>query len=164
MFGARQFEWLKNALLSSTARIKLIANGTQMWNRVNRYEGFNHYATEQKALADFLVANRDRWRDLPLRRPTFLRAAPHRTTGRVSAPRVHLEPAHVEALRQSRRRRSAAIRTSSPGTYLGKRQFGMIRVSGPANNRVIALESFDAKGELLWRHEIRARDLAFPKK
>ncbi len=35
----------------------------------------------------------------------------------------------------------------------------MIRVTGPGNDRTIALESYDQKGTLLWRREIRARDL-----
>ena len=48
-----------------------------------------------------------------------------------------------------------------PGTYVVKRQFGMIRVTGPGNDRTVALESYDQKGELQWRHEIRARDLQF---
>ena len=43
--------------------------------------------------------------------------------------------------------------------YVVKRQFGMIRVSGLANDRRIALESYDQKGEPQWRHELRARDL-----
>ena len=42
-------------------------------------------------------------------------------------------------------------------------QFGMLRVTGPANDRHIALESHDSHGELLWRQELRARDLKFGK-
>jgi hypothetical protein len=50
-----------------------------------------------------------------------------------------------------------------PGTLVGKRQFGLIRVSGRGDDRRIALESYDASGALAWRHEIRARDLRFPR-
>jgi hypothetical protein len=38
----------------------------------------------------------------------------------------------------------------------------MIRVTGPENARSVALESYDATGKLLWRHEVRARDLRSP--
>ena len=48
-----------------------------------------------------------------------------------------------------------------PGTLIGKRQFGLIRVTGPAKARRIALESYDQSGTLLWRHELRAQDLRF---
>ena len=49
------------------------------------------------------------------------------------------------------------------GTLQGKRQFGLIRVSGPGNDRRIAFEAYDSDGNPLWRHEIRANDLRFPR-
>ena len=48
-----------------------------------------------------------------------------------------------------------------PGTLFGRRQFGLIRVTGPGTDRRVALESYDSAGTLLWRHELRARDLRF---
>ena len=48
-----------------------------------------------------------------------------------------------------------------PGTLHGRRQFGMIRVGGPASDRRLALEAYDSDGALLWRHEIAANDLRF---
>jgi hypothetical protein len=50
------------------------------------------------------------------------------------------------------------------GTLVGKRQFGLIRISGPGNDRNIALESYDQAGAMLWRQELRAQDLRFPRK
>ena len=50
-----------------------------------------------------------------------------------------------------------------PGTFQNRRQFGLIRVSGPGGDRRIALESYDSDGGALWRHEIRASDLRFPR-
>ena len=58
MFGAQQLAWLRNALVYSRAPLKLVVNGSQLWNRANRFEGFNHFAYEQKALADWLLAQR----------------------------------------------------------------------------------------------------------
>jgi hypothetical protein len=40
------------------APIKLVVNGSQLWNRANRFEGWNHFATEQRAFADWLLAQR----------------------------------------------------------------------------------------------------------
>ena len=51
-----------------------------------------------------------------------------------------------------------------PGTLAGKRQFGLIRVTGPAKARRIALESYDQTGALLWRQELSAQDLRFPRR
>ena len=33
----------------------------------------------------------------------------------------------------------------------------------PAEHVIVRLESYDGGGALLWRHEIRARDLKFPR-
>ena len=58
MFGAQQLAWLRNALVYSRATLKLVVNGSQVWNRANRFEGLNHFTHEQKALADWLIAQR----------------------------------------------------------------------------------------------------------
>jgi alkaline phosphatase D len=158
MFGAKQLEWLKNALVYSSAAIKLVVNGSQMWNRVNRFEGWNNYFAEQRAFADWLLAQRvegliflsgdrhftellkiDRVGGYPL----FEFTSSPLTSGTFDPPGEKDNPDVV------------------PGTYMVKRQFGMIRVTGPGNDRTIALESYDQKGELQWRQEFRARDLRF---
>ena len=51
-----------------------------------------------------------------------------------------------------------------PGTLVGKRQFGLIRISGPGNDRSIALESYDQACVLLLRQTLRAGDLRFKRK
>ncbi len=163
MFGATQLEWLKNALLYSRAPVKIIANGTQMWNRANRFEGWNHYATEQRAFVDWLAANR-------IDGVLFLSGDRHfgellkieRPGGYplyefTSSPLTSRAWAELEAVE---RENPEVV----PGTLVSKRQFGMIRVSGRGGDRRLALESYDGSGALLWRHEIRARDLRFPRK
>jgi hypothetical protein len=45
-----------------------------------------------------------------------------------------------------------------PGTLVGRRQFGMIRISGPGDDRTIEPESYDQTGKLIWRHALRASD------
>ena len=161
MFGAAQLEWLRNALAHSRAPLKLVVNGSQMWNRVDRFEGFNHYADEQKALFDWLLAQRvegllfatgDRHFGelLKLERPA---AYPlYEFTSSPLTSRPWADPDAAER----------ANPDLVPGTLVGTRQFGLIRVSGPAKDRRIALESYDQKGTLLWRHELKARDLRFP--
>src|SRR5439155_6567923 len=49
MFGAKQLEWLENALVYLSAPIKIVVNGSQLWNRVNKFEGWNHYTAQQRA-------------------------------------------------------------------------------------------------------------------
>jgi hypothetical protein len=45
---------------------------------------------------------------------------------------------------------------------LAKPPFGLIRVTGPTDDRRLSLESYDGAGELLWCHAVRANDLRFP--
>jgi alkaline phosphatase D len=163
MFGAQQLAWLQNALVHSHATLKLVANGSQLWNRVNRFEGLNHFSHEQKALADWLLAQRvegtmfasgDRHFSelLRLARPG---AYPlYEFTSSPLTSRPWQSPERVE------RENPDVV----PGTLVGKRQFGLVRLTGPAKARTIALESYDQAGELLWRHELRAQDLRFPRR
>jgi len=158
MFGAQQLEWLRNALIYSKAPIKLVVNGSQMWNKVNRFEGWNHFATEQRAFADWLLAQKidgviflsgDRHFGELLK---IDRAGTYPLHEFTSSPLTSRPWANPEAGEQQNP-------DVVPGTLIGRRQFGMIRVSGPESDRSVALESYDGTGKLLWRREVRARDL-----
>jgi len=158
MFGAQQLEWLRNALIYSKAPIKLVVNGSQMWNKVNRFEGWNHFATEQRAFSDWLLAQKidgviflsgDRHFGELLK---IDRAGTYPLHEFTSSPLTSRPWANPEAGEQQNP-------DVVPGTLIGRRQFGMIRVSGPESDRSVALESYDGTGKLLWRREVRARDL-----
>jgi alkaline phosphatase D len=161
MFGAQQLAWLRSALAYSGATLKLVVNGSQMWNRANRFEGFNHYAYEQKAFADWLVTQR-------VAGVMFASGDRHFTELlRIERPGAYPLYEFTSSPLTSRpwenpERGERANPDVVPGTLVGKRQFGLIRLTGPARARRIALESYDQKGELLWRHELRAQDLRFP--
>jgi alkaline phosphatase D len=163
MFGARQLAWLENALVYSHAPLKLVVNGSQMWNRVNRFEGLNHYSYEQKSFADWLLRQRvdgvmfatgDRHFSELLRidRPD---AYPlYEFTSSPLTSRPWASPDNAEQTNPD----------LVPGTLFGKRQFGLVRLTGLANARRISLESYDQHGTLLWRQELAARDLRFPRR
>ena len=162
MFGAQQLTWLRNALTYSKAPVKLVVNGSQMWNQANRFEGWNHFAIEQRAFADWLLAQKidgvvflsgDRHFSELLK---VDRPGTYALYEFTSSPLTSRPWANPEAGEQ----KNASV---VPGTLIGQRQFGMIRVTGPGNDRRLALESYDGTGKLLWRHEIRVRDLKSPK-
>ena len=161
MFGARQLEWLKQALVSAPrSAIKIVAGGSQFWARPNRFEGWHQYATERRAFAQWLDAQQieglvfvsgDRHFSELLK---IDRPGAYPLYEFTSSPLTSRPPARLDA----------ADRDNPdivPGTLVVKRQFGMIRVSGPGDDRRLALESYDSDGVLLWRHEIRARDLRY---
>jgi len=160
MFGAAQLEWLKQALLSSRARIKLVAGGSQFWNRASRFEGLYQFPQEQKRLREWLL-------DAKIDGVIFLsgdrhfgellkieRAGAYPLYELTSSPLTSTPVARPDA---AERENPDVV----PGTFQNRRQFGLIRVSGPGSDRLIALEAYDSDGGALWRHEIRANDLRF---
>lgn len=161
MFGARQLEWLKQALVSAPrGAIKIIAGGGQFWSRGNRFEGWHRYADERRAFADWLVLQKiegavfvsgDRHFSELLR---IERPGAYPLYEFTSSPLTSRPPARLDA---ADRDNPDVV----PGTLVAKRQFGLIRVNGPGNNRGLAFESYDGTGALLWRHEVQARDLRF---
>ncbi len=162
MFGSAQFQWLKEALLSSRARIKIVANGSQFWDRASRFEGLHQYPDEQKRLAQWLVERR-------IDGVLFLSGDRHfGELLRIERPGTYplYEATSSPLTYRAVQNPDAAERENPdvvPGTLQTRRQFGMLRVSGPGNRRRIAFESYDSNGALLWRHEIAAADLRTPR-
>jgi alkaline phosphatase D len=163
MFGARQLEWLKQALLGAPrGSLKLVAGGSQFWNREHRFEGWHHFATERRAFADWLLAQKiegliflsgDRHFSELLR---VARQGAYPIHEFTSSPLTSHPPARIDAVERNNP-------DLVPGTLVAKRQFGLIRVSGPGSDRHVTLQALDAAGTLLWQHEIRANDLRFPR-
>ena len=162
MFGAAQFEWLKEALLSSDAHVKLVASGSQWWNRASRFEGLHQFPDEQRRLSEWL-------RKQKIDGVVFLSGDRHfgellRIERASTYPLYEFtsSPLTYKAFENP----DAAERTNPdlvPGTLQTRRQFGMIRVTGPANRRRLAFEAYDSDGGLLWRHEIAATELRTPR-
>ena len=163
MFGAQQLAWLRNALVYSHAPLKLVVNGSQLWNRANRFEGFNHFSNEQKALADWLLSQR-------VDGVMFASGDRHFTELlRIDRPGAYPLYEFTSSPLTSRAYENPdnAERTNPDlvaGTLVGKRQFGLIRLTGPEKTRHITLESYDQTGALLWRHEIDAKALRFARR
>jgi alkaline phosphatase D len=163
MFGAQQLAWLRNALVYSHAPLKLVVNGSQMWNRANRFEGFNHFSYEQKAFGDWLMSQR-------VDGVMFVTGDRHFTELlRVERPGAYPLYEFTSSPLTSRPYENPDnAEWTNPdlvdGTLVGKRQFGLIRLTGPENARRIALESYDTAGVLLWRHELDAKALRFPRR
>jgi alkaline phosphatase D len=162
MYGARQLDWLKEALATAPREsIKIIAGGSQFWKRAGRFEGWHHFAAERRAFADWLIAQR-------IEGVLFLSGDRH-FSELLQIERPDAYPLHefTSSPLTSRpfRQFDEAERDNPdvvPGTQVARRQFGLIRVTGPGDARRLSLESYDGAGVLLWRHEVRAIDLRFP--
>ena len=126
MFGAQQLEWLKQRAASiRTAPVKLVANGSQFWNRGDSLRRLESVPAEQKAFARLAARAADRRRDVPLRRSPFRRIA-----RRSSAPGAYplyeftSSPLTSRPCGNARGARSARIPMSSPGTLVGSASSG----------------------------------------
>jgi alkaline phosphatase D len=163
LFGARQLEWLKQALVSAPrSALKIVAAGGQFWHRGSRFEGWHQFATERTAFAEwlarariegvvFLSGDRHFGELLRIERPNAYPLYEF-----TSSPLTSRPPARVD-------RADTANPDVVPGTLVAKRQFGLVRVVGPENDRRIAFEARDSEGALLWRHEVRAAELRYPR-
>lgn len=162
MYGSAQLAWLRNALTYSQAPVKLVAGGGQFLNRANRFEGWNHFAHEQKAFLEFLHERRiegvvflsgDRHFGELLK---IERAGAYPLYEFTSSP---LTSNPWETPERGERENPDVV----PGTLVGKRQFGLIRIGAPGPARALVLESLDTAGASLWRHEIPFAALRYPR-
>ena len=160
MFGAAQLEWLKATLLNARGAVKIFASGSQLWNAASRFDGLYQFPSEQKALAEFLLAQR-------IDGLLFVSGDRHFTELlRIERPGAYPFYEFTSSPLTSRpwENPEAAERNNPqvvPGTLVGKRQFGLVRISGPGNDRSLSLESYDQTGAMLWRQVLRAADLRF---
>ena len=162
MYGSGQLAWLRNALTYSQAPLKIVAGGGQFLNRANRFEGWNHFAHEQKAFLDFLHERRiegvlflsgDRHFGelLKIERPDAYPLYEFTSSPLTSNP--------WETPESGERENPDVV----PGTLVGKRQFGLLRIGGAGPARTLVLESVDVAGTSLWRHEIPFAALRYPR-
>jgi alkaline phosphatase D len=160
MWGKAQFEWLKQALVSSRAPFKVVANGSQFWNRANRFEGLYQFPADQKALGDFLAEQR-------IPGVLFLSGDRHfAQLLRIERPGTYplyeftSSPLTAGVANASNEERSNPDTVA--GTFTMQRNFGMLRFSGPREARRLALELYGADGKLLWEKSVTAAELRPP--
>jgi alkaline phosphatase D len=159
MFGKEQVQWLKAALLSSTARFKLVAAGGQFWNQGNRFEGLQEFPAEQADLRKWLEGTRipgvifvsgDRHISelIRIERPGLYPLVELTTSPLTAGP--------VRTPNESDRNNPDVV----PGSLLNQRSFAMVTASGPATDRSLSIEMFDTRGQSLFAWQVRASELA----
>ncbi|MCB9898845.1 MAG: alkaline phosphatase D family protein [Planctomycetes bacterium] len=156
MLGERQMAWLLDALQSSRATFKVVANGGQMINPIVNFEGFGDFPAEQHALLAALDARRidgvlflsgDRHHSelLKLERdagpPLYEFTCSPLTAGPVDRD---LDPGNTARVE---------------GTLVMQRNFGLIEAAGPPGARVLTLSIFSTDGDPLWTRAIPQDEL-----
>ena len=157
MFGEPQMRWLLESLRSSQATFKIVVNGNQVLNPSTFHETLTSFPSDQKRLLDFIRENR-------VNGVLFLSGDRHHTEllRRVEPGMYTLYDFTSSPLTAGTHRdeREASNPARVPGTWVtGVRNFGLIDVSGPAEDRRLTLRAIDLTGREWWKFEIKASDL-----
>ena len=157
LFGASQLRWLKNALLASTARFKVIAAGNQIVKEVPpRIEGWSHFTDERREFFDWLTANR-------VNGVLFLSGDRHHTElnkqeRHGAYPLYDFTCSPLTSGVHAPVRGEDMSRTDAD-TVVNQHNFCTLDVAGAWGERRMTLKSFDAAGRELWKRELSANEL-----
>lgn len=157
MFGEDQMRWLKNALMASRARFKIIAGGSQFLNDLSRFEGWHHFREERR---DFLA-----WLELNnISGVVFLSGDRHRTEllkqerpGNYPLYELTCSPltSGLHPVETAERNHPARV----AGTLVEARNYCTLTAEGQGDTRALVLKSHDAQGKVFWETRIEASSL-----
>jgi alkaline phosphatase D len=159
MYGPKQMKWLKTALLYSRAPFKLIAGGSQFFNRASRSESWLRYPAESQDFLRFLAEAR-------IPGVLFLSGDRHFTEhlrierqGLYALNEFTISPltsGPSSSLNDAERANPDLVR----GSLLDERNFAILTVTGPRLQRSLAIEVHDTKGQKKWEWTTTAAALA----
>ena len=161
MYGPAQMQWLKAALTYSRAPFKIVAGGSQFFNRTSgpTRESWANFPAEQ---GDFR-----RWLEERRIPGVFFLSGDRHFASMMRVERPGLYPIHeittspltsgiVTSMTDAERNDPEIV----PGTVLHERNFAMITVTGPRTQRALALEIHGTQGEKKWEWKTTAAELA----
>lgn len=156
MLGDAQIEWLVDALVSSRATFNVVAIGSQVLNPVHDNENYSRYPAERARLLE-------RIRQEGVEGVVFLSGDRHVTEiSRLDRPDSYplyeftISPLTAsvdeEAVGEPNFRRVE-------GTQVDERNFAVMEVTGPREDRVMSITIHDRTGGELWSRSLRAAEL-----
>ncbi len=159
MYGAKQLLWLKAALVASRAPFKVVAGGSQFFNRVSRAESWARHPAEQEDFLRFIEATK-------VPGVIFLSGDRHFTEHlRLARGGLYaLNEFTVSPLTSGASSSLNDAERNNPdlvaGTLLNERNFALITVTGPRTQRALTLEIRDTKGVKRWEWTTTAAELS----
>jgi alkaline phosphatase D len=155
LWGDAQLQWLIDALTSSEATFKIVVNGGQILNPSRRYETAARFPGERTRLLDAIV-------ERGIEGVVLLSGDRHFTE------MARFQPEDFYPLYEFTNSPLTAG-AGGPGdeenpyrlpeTVVTQRNFGTLHFSGPREDRVLTIRTFDVDGTRLWERTIRATDL-----
>ena len=158
ILGKDQIDWLINALTFSQATFKFIAIGGQVISSGAVYENYANYPEERKYLLDKI-------REAKIEGVIFLDGDRHHTVLSKMQENEDVYPLYDLTCSSL----TAGVNDDDESyniyslkeTLVGENNFGMLNITGPANNRVLIIKIFDKDGQELWNKSISANDLKY---
>ncbi len=155
ILGKPQIEWLRQELMRSDATFKIILSGVPVLNPADNRENLSFAEAEHNALLEML--RRERISGL-----FILSGGKYygELTKLVHASNYNLYDLTVGPLTASPRTTKQELNYFRvPGTTTTERQFAIIRISGPEEDRQLQIQLTSMEGDELWSRTIRAADL-----
>jgi len=158
LLGKDQIDWLINALTFSQAPFKFIAIGGQVLSSGAVYENYATYPEERKYLLDKI-------REAKIEGVVFLDGDRHHTVLSKMQESEDVYPLYdltCSSLTAGTNKDDESYnKYSLKETLVSVNNFGMLNISGPANDRELNIKIFDKDGQELWRKSIKAKDLKY---
>ncbi|MEM7187298.1 MAG: alkaline phosphatase D family protein, partial [Bacteroidota bacterium] len=160
ILGKQQIDWLINALTSSYAPFKFVVIGGQVLSTEAMHENYATFPEERQYLIDKI-------REAKIEGVIFLDGDRHHTGLSRLQENRYVYPLYdltCSSLTAGAYNDPEKLNTNKlEETLVGEHNFGMLKVSGPRTDRVLAISIFDKDGEQLWTKEIKAQDLKYKK-
>ena len=158
LLGKDQIDWLINALTFSQAPFKFIAIGGQVLSSGAVYENYATYTEERKYLLDKI-------REAKIEGVVFLDGDRHHTVLSKMQESEDVYPLYdltCSSLTAGTNKDDESYnKYSLKETLVSVNNFGMLNISGPANDRELNIKIFDKDGQELWRKSIKANQLKY---
>ena len=164
MFGKQQMEWLKNALLQSSANFnincRIIATGSQVLNPLSPNDCFRHFPAEYNELIQFIADNK-------INGIIFLTGDRH-TSEVIKIERPGAYPLYdiTASPLTSGSHAFGGAEKNSPYRIMGienAQNYSRFSFSGDKKNRKLTVDFLGVKGEKLGEWSIALKDLSYPR-
>lgn len=164
MFGVKQMEWLKNALVQSNNNynitFRIIATGSQILNPMSPYDCFRNFSVEYKEMMDFIAENN-------INGLVFLTGDRHHSEI-IKKERAGTYPLYdiTASPLTSGSHKFGKEEKDNPYRVVGledMQNYSKISFSGDRKNRVMKVEFFNPKGEKQVDWSIGINDIKTPK-
>lgn len=163
MWGKKQLDWLKNALIFSKASFKFIVTGSQTLNVVSPYDCLQHYPIEFNELMSFLSQQK-------INGIVFLTGDRHHSEivkyerpGNYPLYDITSSPLSAGTAKVSmdgNKEKDLAARIN--GTLVEAQNYTRIAVSGKSKERVLTIDFLGVKGDKLGGWTVSEKELKTP--